>query len=317
MKSDARSSIVDVSADLSFLSRLRFVTRHRRRGGAWGERRSTRRGIGLEFTDYRDYTPGDDLRRVDWNLYARLDRPYVRLYEEEENLAVSVLLDGSASMGWKRDDGGADMPQSETHARWPVAQQLTSALGAMVLLGGDRLRGALLQRGQVGHPWGPMRGRGYVAHWAAWVATLTTEGEARLGTALRGYATRPTRPGLALLLTDGYELAGLMEGVAALAGQGYEVVLLHLLTPEELNPSLLDTVSGRSDLSLIDSESEKKREVTINGAALAAYHHRLQAWQADLRALLGKHNGRYVLLRTDVPLRRMFLEDLRHARIVR
>ncbi len=317
MKTNVRPSTLGVPMGLSFLSNLRFVTRHRRRGGTWGERRSTRRGTGLEFADYRDYAPGDDLRRVDWNLYARLDRPYIRLYEEEEDLAVSVLLDGSASMGWKRDNGTANVSQPETDARWPVAQKLASALGAMALLGGDRLRGALLQRGQVMYPWGPLRGRGYVAHWAAWVATLATEGEAGLGIALEDYAKRPIRPGLALLLTDGYDPEGLTEGIATLAGRGYEVVLLHLLTPEELNPSLLGSASGYDDLRLVDIESGDKREVTINRAALAAYHHRLQAWQTDLRTLLGRHNGRYALLRTDMPLRKIFLEDLRHAHVVR
>ena len=123
-----------LQADLALLSHLRFVTRKRKRGGTWGERRSTRRGVGLEFADYRDYTPGDDPRRVDWNLYARLDRPYVRLYEEEEDLSVVVLLDGSASMAWGEGDA----------ARWPAVQRLAAALGAVALLDGDALSGAAL-----------------------------------------------------------------------------------------------------------------------------------------------------------------------------
>jgi uncharacterized protein (DUF58 family) len=264
----------------------------------------------LEFADYRDYAPGDDLRRVDWNLYARLDRPYIRLYEEEEALTVSVLLDGSASMGWEKDGVPVDTSEGEAHARWPVTQRLATALGALALMGGDGLQGALLQHSRVANMWGPLRGRGHVAHWAAWVATLSSVGEGGLGPALGDYAKRPIRPGLTLLLTDGYDPEGLTEGITALAGRGHEVVLLHLLTPEELDPTL------RGDLRLVDVESRHKREVTINGTALTTYHHRLRAWQSDLRTLLGRHHGRYALLRTDMPLRRIFLEDLRHARVV-
>lgn len=293
---------VTLDTELSLCARLRFVTRKRRRGGTWGERRSTRRGAGLEFADYRDYTPGDDPRRVDWNLYARLDRPYVRLFEEEEDLAVSVVLDGSASMAWGE----------EADARWPAAQRLAGALGAVALLGGDGLRGALLRGDGASAAWGPQRGRGYVPLWQQWIETLRPEGatpEAALG--LRALAARPLRPGLLLLLTDGYDPPGLAAGVAALAGRGHEVVLLHLLTADDVAPTV------RGDLRLVDVETGAKCEVTVDNATLDAYQRRFAAWQGELRALAGKHQGRYVALRTDQPLRQMLLENLRRAHIVR
>lgn len=289
-----------LQADLALLSHLRFVTRKRKRGGTWGERRSTRRGVGLEFADYRDYTPGDDPRRVDWNLYARLDRPYVRLYEEEEDLSVIVLLDGSVSMAWGEDDV----------ARWPAAQRLAAALGTIALLGGDALCGAALHDHQTGTLWGPGRGRGVMSHWEAWCAAAAPTGVTVMADALRTLAGRPLRPGLVLLLTDGYDPDGLRNGIAALAGRGHEVALLHLLTPEELDPPI------RGDLRLVDAETGDKREVTVDGAALDAYHRRLSGWQSDLRFLAGQHGGRYVMIRTDLPLRRILLDDLRRARIV-
>jgi len=281
---------------LGWLSQLRYQTRNRRRGGTWGERRSTRRGVGLEFADYRDYTPGDDPRRVDWNLYARLDRPYVRLHEEEEDLAVTVLLDGSGSMAW---------------GRWPAAQQLAAALGALALLNGDQLAGGLLQGSDLTAAWGPGRGRARLVAWEQWIAALAPAAATALGPALRAYASRQTRPGLLLLLTDGYDPPGLAAGFTALAGRGHEIILLHLLTPEELNPTL------RGDLRLIDSESGARRELTIDRAALTAYHRRFTRWQDDLRALAGQHGGRYAPLRTDAPLKRLLLEDLRHAGLIR
>lgn len=289
-----------LQTDLALLSHLRFVTQKRKRGGTWGERRSTRRGAGLEFADYRDYTPGDDPRRVDWNLYARLDRPYVKLYEEEEDLSVIVLLDGSASMAWGE---GND-------ARWSAAQRIATALGALALLGGDALSGGLLQGAQTDALWGPARGRGRLPQWETWCNTAVPAGTTSMADALRSLADHRLRPGLVLLLTDGYDPDGLRTGVTALAGRGHEVALLHLLTSDELEPPI------RGDLRLVDAESGLKREVTVDGAALDAYHRRLAGWQADLRAIAGQHGGRYAPLRTGVPLRRILLEDLRQARIV-
>lgn len=291
----------------TFLSRLRFVTRKRRRGGTWGERRSTRRGTGLEFADYRDYAPGDDPRRVDWNLYARLDRPYIRLYEEEEDLSVAVLLDGSASMGWTPEVQGA----TEASTRWTAALRLATALGAVALLSGDALTGELLQAGHIAAPWGPGRGRVQLSRWETWGAMLQSAGATTLAPALQAFAARAGRPGLVLLISDGYDPAGMAEGVAALAARGHEVVLLHLLLPEELAPAL------RGDLRLVDAETGDKREVTIDRAMLAAYQQRLADWQGELRALMSKHGGRYALLRADVPLRRMVLEDLRRVGVLR
>src|SRR5690349_18050780 len=85
---------------LAKLNQLVLVASRVRPGAIKGERRSSRRGSSVEFADYRDYTPGDDLRRLDWNIYARLERPFIKLLEEEEDLAVHILLDGSASMSW-------------------------------------------------------------------------------------------------------------------------------------------------------------------------------------------------------------------------
>ena len=288
-----------LDVDLGWLSQRRFVTHKRWGGGTWGERRSTRRGQGLEFADYREYTPGDDPRRVDWNLYARLDRPYVRLYEEEEDLAVTVWLDGSASMRWGE----------EAAARWPKALHLALSLGMIALLGGDLLRGMCARPAAA--VFGPLRGRGRIARWEQWIAALEAGGASYVRASLQQLATMQTRPGLVLLISDGYNPEELSAGLATLAPRGHEIVLLHLLTPDELRPSL------RGDLRLVDTETGRRREVTVDGAMLAAYRRRLEKWQRSLRSLMGKYGGRYVLLRTDLPLKRLVGESLRHAHVVR
>ncbi len=288
------------AADLAWLGRLRLVTHRAQRGGTWGERRSARRGQGLEFADYRDYTAGDDPRRVDWNLFARLDRPYVRLFEEEEDLSVTLVLDGSPSMAWGEGES----------ARWPVAQRLTLALGAVALLGGDALRVALLG-GAPARVWGPYRGRGYLPALENWLTAQQPDAGEAFGTALEAFARRPLRPGLVFLITDGYDPSGLEAGLRAFAARGHETVLLHLLTPEELQPTL------RGELELEDSENGVRRPLTLDTVTLRAYHRRREAWQGELRAMAARHRGRYVLLDAAQPLRRLMLEHLRRAGVVK
>lgn len=287
--------------DLDLLTRLHFVTNKRRHPGQWGERRSTRRGEGIEFTDYRDYTPGDDLRSVDWNLYARLDRPYVRLFEEEEDSAITVLVDGSGSMGW----------EGSAIDRWSAVQQLAAAMGGIALMHGDILYGGLTQTSDALVTWGPYRGRGFYMVWQKWVDALKPSGTTTLTRSFEEYALRARRPALVFVLTDGYDVEGLRRGTAVLAAHGHEIVILHVLTPDELEPTL------QGDLRLVDTETENNREVSIDAAILAAYQQKLEQWCRELRFITAKHNGRYVLLRADLPLRRLLLEDLRYADVLR
>ncbi len=288
------------AADMAWLARLRFVITRAQRGGTWGERRSARRGQGLEFADYRDYAPGDDPRRVDWNLLARLNRPYVRLFEEEEDLSVTLFLDTSPSMDWGEGES----------ARWPAAQRLALALGAIALLSGDGLRVVALG-GAPARLWGPHRGRGYFSALEDWLRALAPAAGEPFGVALEAFARRPMRPGLALLLTDGYDPDGLRAGLRALSARGHESVLLHLLTPEELQPTL------HGELELEDSETGARRPITLDALALRAYQRRRAAWQDELRSIAAQYRGRYVLIDTAAPLRRTLLETLRRALVVR
>ncbi|MBN1259615.1 MAG: DUF58 domain-containing protein [Anaerolineae bacterium] len=291
------------SIDPALLARLRFVTHRRRRSGpTFGERRSTRRGAGLEFADYRDYSFGDDLRRVDWNLFARLDRPYVRLFEAEETLHVTLIVDGSASMAWQAEGFAS---------RWRAVRELVAALGAIALLHGDALEGIFLQNAASPIRWGRKSGRPQLQPWGAWVAALRPGGDLAFGTALHALAARSTPAGLVVLLTDGYDVAGLAEGIPALASRGHEVILLQVLTPDERAPNL------RGDVRLIDVETGSRREVTIDGPVLAAYQRALVDWQLEFRRLMAQHGGRYVLLDAAAPLKRLLLEDLRFAGLIR
>src|SRR5436190_14266675 len=134
------------------LDRLTLVASRVRAGVMKGERRSTKRGTSIEFADYRNYTRGDDLRRVDWNIFARLERPFIKLLEEEEDLAVHLVLDASDSMNWPRN--GLNPDQNKLR----FAQRIVAALGHMALGSGDQLTVSVF--GAPSQMWGPSRGRG-------------------------------------------------------------------------------------------------------------------------------------------------------------
>jgi uncharacterized protein (DUF58 family) len=336
--------------DLSILRRLEQLSlnvRYVRAGQVVGERRSTKRGTSVEFADYRDYARGDDLRRVDWNVYARLERPYVKLFEEEEDLAVHVLLDGSASMDWGDAGDGGTREQGDEGTRgwgdenkWVYARRLAAALGYIALVSGDRLTVAKLQNSnsklQVSNSksqspistfpspssplhspfsglraqFGPVRGRGHALRLLEWLGGLAAEGTTDMNAALRAYAVASGRPGLAVLISDLFSPAGYVEGLTALAARGHEVAIIHVLSPDEVEPPL------GGDLRLLDVETGEPQEVTIDGGMRALYRRRLAAWRDEIQATCRARDVHYVPIVTDTPFDRVVMYDLRRVGLV-
>ncbi len=295
------------------LDQLSLVARRARAGQNAGERRSTKRGTSVEFADYRDYTKGDDLRRVDWNIYARLERPYVKLFEEEEDLAVHVLLDGSGSMEWGEDGDKETRGQEEGGNKWLYARRLAAALGYVALTSGDRLTVANLNSpSAIRHSlFGPLRGRGHTLRLFEWLEGLGAAGTTDLNAALRSYAISGGRAGLAVLISDMFSPSGYVEGLTALAARGYEVILLHTLSPDEVNPPL------GGDLRLLDVETGDPQEVTIDGGMRSLYRRRLAAWRDEIRVACRARDVRYIPVETDTPFDRVVLYDLRRAGVVK
>jgi uncharacterized protein (DUF58 family) len=283
------------------LEQLSLVAQRVRAGAIKGERRSTKRGTAIEFADYRNYTRGDDLRRVDWNIYARLERPFVKLLEEEEDLAVHLLLDTSGSMDWGQGD--------ENKLRY--GQRLAAALGQIALSTGDRLTVETLG-GAGPHPrFGPARGRGHTFRLFDWLEARPAGGATHLDAALRTYAGSGIRAGLTLLISDLWSPAGFRDGVTALQARGHEVVLLQLLAPDELDPPL------GGDLRLVDVETGAAEEVTIDRAMRDLYRRRLDEWQAETAAWCRARQVHYVPVSTDVPWEQLVLRTLRVEGVVR
>ena len=304
------------------LEQLSLVARRVRVGQTVGERRSTRRGSSVEFADYRDYTKGDDLRRVDWNIYARLDRPFVKLFEEEQDLAVHILLDGSASMNWGEDDK-VTRGQGDGGNKWVYGRRVAAALGYVALTSGDRLTVTNLNSELriANSKFGPVRGRGHILRLFEWLGGLDAEGVTDLNASLRAYAVSGGRAGLVVLISDllsptyseGSEaaLGGYVEGLNALAVRGHEIAIIHTLSPDEVEPPLA------GDLRLLDVETGAPQEVTIDGGMRTLYRRRLQAWRDEIQATCRARDIHYIPVETDTPFDRVVLYDLRKSGVVR
>ena len=286
------------------LEQLRLVAERVRAGAIKGERRSTRRGTSIEFADYRNYTRGDDLRRLDWNIYARLERPFIKLLEEEEDLAVYILLDASASMDWPEGRSGDD-----AH-KFTYGLRLAAGLGHIALTTGDHLTvAALRDDGDLVR--GPMRGRGRSLALLNFLEGVRPSGLTDLDGALRNWARRGNRPGLVILISDLLSPTGFESGLNELLGRGYEAAVIQVLSPEETNPPLA------GDLSLIDVETRRPQEVTVDGPMRDLYTSRLLAWREEIAAFCVARGVHYLMIETSVPWEALILYDLRRLRVVR
>ncbi|MCA9986937.1 MAG: DUF58 domain-containing protein [Anaerolineales bacterium] len=285
------------------LEQLTLVADHVRVGMMKGDRRSRKRGTSIEFADYRDYTRGDDLRRLDWNVYARLERPFIKLLEEEEDLAVHLLIDASRSMDWP-EEGEPD------HHKLNFALRVAGALGHISLTAGDNLTVTLVQsRGN--ERWGPSRGKQNSLRLLQFLDGREGAGITDLNVSLREYALRGGRPGLAFVLSDLLSPNGFQPGIDALLGRGYEVGLIHILSPDELRPG------AAGDLKLVDIETGAESEITLDDPTLAQYLARLREWQTEIAAFCSARQVHYVPVSTELAWDRLILHTLRQKGVVR
>jgi uncharacterized protein (DUF58 family) len=291
---------------LTRLTRLSLVANRVRAGALKGERRSVRRGTSIEFADYRNYVGGDDLRRVDWNLYARLDRPFVKLFEEEEELNVYIILDASASMDFPRDEAG-----DPAHHKFQFAGRVAAGLGYVALNGGDSLSVTALQGPGRNLTWGSYRGRGRNTQLLEFVGGLSMGGAIDFNSALREFASRPLRPGMLVLISDLLAAEGYQDGLSALLGAGHEITLIHTLSPDEVNPPLV------GDLQLIDVETGRPQSVSIDANLRNLYQNRLVAWRDEIAAFCSKRDIHYVSIETSTSWDALILFDLRRLGVVR
>ena len=277
---------------LAQLERLSLLSRRVFRGSVKGERRSPRRGHSVEFADYRQYGVGDDLRYVDWNIYGRLDRLHVKLFVDEEDLCLHLLVDGSASMGFG------------TPAKLEYAARLAGALGFVGLVSFERV-GVGILRERVSEGWPPTRGRNQAPSMLNFLTGLRAAGRTSLNDALADYAVRSREAGLAVVLSDFLDPGGFENGVRALLERRFDVHLVHLLDPTEMNPTLA------GDLRLEDVETGELRDLTVDGEAIRAYRDRLYQFLERIETFCRTKEIGYHRVITDTPVEEFVMAQLR------
>jgi uncharacterized protein (DUF58 family) len=316
-----QSSNLFDEAFLRKLERLAILSRRAMAGQLQGERRSPKRGQSVEFADFRPYAPGDDFRRIDWNAYARLDRFFIKLFVEEEDLTVHLLVDASRSMDW-----------GQPNKLW-YAVRAAGALGYVALAGLDRVTVTALGAStnhQISKStnqqavddsvlyFPPRRGKGQALALFSFLQSLTSGGRTHLSPRLRAYASAATQPGPLLLLSDLLD-DGWADGLRALASRGFEVTVLHILAPDELNPETSEWLGGASagDFKLLDIETGAEVEITADFDLLERYRDGLAAWQEELRHFCGARGMHYVPVETSLPFEELLFAWLRQRGVLK
>jgi uncharacterized protein (DUF58 family) len=274
------------------LERLALISRRVFRGRVKGERKSPRKGMSVEFSDYRPYGVGDDLRYVDWNIYGRLDRLYLKLFVDEEDLCLHVLLDASASMGFGEP------------TKLEYGAKLALALGFVGLVNLERV-GISVVRERMAEGWSPARGRNHVLPLMDFLGKLRPGGTTSLNDGLAQYALRAREAGLAVVVSDLMDPAGFERGLKALLERRFDVHVVHLLAPDEMNPSF------GGDLRLVDVETGELRDLTLDGEAMRAYRQRLRDFLEHAEQFCRAKEISYHRVVTDMPVEEFVLRQLK------
>jgi uncharacterized protein (DUF58 family) len=281
------------------LDALEVLTHRVFRGSQKGERRSRKKGVSIDFADYRDYVRGDDTRFIDWNIFARLERLFIKLFLEEEDLAFYVIVDTSASM-----DFGAPVTKFE------YARRLAAALSYVALRNQEKVGvTAFDRRGR--EVLRPARGKGQLPKVLTALSALEISDRTDLTAALRDFVTRCTQPGIVVLVSDFLDEAGYEEALKYFFLRNYEVYCIHLLSPEERDPRLA------GHLELIDAETGEPQEVTASEALIGQYKRTVETFCAGLRDWCTARGMAYLPATTDQPVDLMLLGYLRSKGLLR
>ncbi len=281
------------------LERLAINASRGLRGGLAGTHRSMRRMPAQTITDHRPYASGDDLRHLDWNAYGRHEDLHLKLGESEQDIRLTLVVDCSTSMDW----GEGDL--NKLH----YARLLTAMIGYISLANGDRLEVV-----PFGHTsastWGPAGGRGQIVGLMSYLQTLRAGGGATATEILQRIARRQQR-GLVVVVSDLWHNSAIQQALAVFEPPRWQVLLLHLLHPDELHPSW----SG--ELELEDSESGARLELYAAGRELEEYGAAVQRWREELALACGRRSMAYAPLTSDMALERAAVPYLKLRQVLR
>jgi uncharacterized protein (DUF58 family) len=278
------------------LDSLRLAMQSFVRGGAGGIRKSRALGDSAEFSDFREYAPGDDLRRIDWNAYARFDRLFLKLFMEEQEMHVTIILDASASMDYGEP------------SKWAFSVDVALMLSYLALSGGDRVSLAVLNGEKLRRSPAYAGRQGYVQA-SAFLQDIRPSGALSLTHAVTRIPLSSSR-GMCVLISDLFSEDGSEGAFNSLLYRKQQVVLAQVLSKDEMEPELFGS------LHLIDSEGGTAMDVTVNGELLRRYQKNLDSFIGGARSFCHRHGMPYVLMRSDMDLKHDALGNFMRGGII-
>jgi len=296
-KRQALMSLLDPQF-MARLDALDILSRKVFQGKLQGERRAKRRGQSVEFADHRPYVAGDDLRFVDWNIYGRLDQLFLKLFLEEQDLTVHILVDATGSTAT------GEPPKDK------ALKRLAAALGYIALVNNNRLTISTFGDGLTGQL-ANMRGRNYLSRMAEFLLTARAEGFSDFDKACRQAVNTRIGVGVMVLLSDMLFKEGYAEGLRRLISRNYDLHVIQMLSPQELSPD----VTG--DLKLLDIEDADEAEITISGPLLTYYKRAVTAYCNELKEFCAGRGASYVLTNSGQPVEPLVLNYLRRRGLLR
>lgn len=283
---------------LAQLERMELVSRKIFRGRMKGERRSKRKGQSVEFADFRNYVPGDDLRFIDWNMYARLDKLFLKLFLEEEDLHFYAAIDPSLSMKFG------------TPTKFRYACQLAGALGYIGLCRADRVKIELLD-GKPTSSAPVLRGRGSLFRMIDYLESLKANTNATLTEGIKSFCLRNSGKGILVLITDLMDKSGYETALRYLTAQNLDVYLIHVLSQEEIDPDL------KGDLKLVDCEDADIAEISVSQRLIDRYRQTLATFIEQAREFCSRRGIVFMMTSTERPVDLLVSRYLRQRGLVR
>lgn len=280
------------------LDRLEILSRKIFAGRMKGERRSKRKGESVEFADYRNYVVGDDLRFLDWNIYARLERLLLKLFMEEEDLNVTILMDASRSMDWGDPHKGL------------YVKRVAAALAYIGLVNYDRVS-LYGYAGTLAHEMRGVRGRRLASQVISFLKGIPFEGVSYFAEVAKRFTLRHRGKGVVILLSDFLDKGGYADGLRYLLAREMDIYAIQVLSPQEIEPSLA------GDLKLVDVEDGDAAEVTISRPLLNKYKAMLQAYCTELKDHCTRRGITYLFTSTRVPFDALVTSYLRQRGLIR
>ncbi len=292
--------------DVSFMKKLELLTisaRRAFRGQMRGERRSPRQGSSVEFSDYRQYVPGDDFRRIDWNAFARFENLLVKLFREEEDLHLCLLCDASSSMAFGEP------------SKFDYIRRVAAALAYVALNNADCVSVVLLgaeddSPSPVHDLMRPRRGKGAIFDVFNFLEAAPMGGQTDLAASVRYLLSRKLTPGVAVVLSDMLLHNGYEQALQLLSYENFQPMVVHVMAPQEIAPSL------QGDLRLRDSETGAHVDVSATKRTLAMYQKHVASFRRKLADFAQKNATEYVFASSETPFEDLVLQWMRQANML-